>query len=74
MGALAARQDPHGGPGGVEGGEIWTAPDVARYLRISERQVRKLAARGALPAIHLGKNWRFARQVILALGRGELLL
>jgi excisionase family DNA binding protein len=37
---------------------------VARYLRLSEADVYKLACRGILPAFRTGKLWRFHREII----------
>ncbi len=38
---------------------IVTAKEVARYLRISESTVYKLAVNGELPAFKVGDSWRF---------------
>lgn len=38
---------------------LWTVIDVARYLRIQPATVRALTRRGKLPAIKIGKAWRF---------------
>ena len=44
--------------------DIMTVHDVARYLRLSEAKVYKLARQGCLPAIRLGKSWRFRKDLI----------
>lgn len=38
---------------------IGTADDVAPYLKMNRRTVLSLAARGELPAVRIGKLWRF---------------
>ncbi len=43
---------------------IMTVHDVARYLRLSEAKVYKLARQGFLPAIRMGKSWRFSKDLI----------
>jgi excisionase family DNA binding protein len=43
---------------------IMTVHDVARYLRLSEAKVYKLARQGCLPALRLGKSWRFRKDLI----------
>ena len=46
--------------------EIWTAQDVATYLRCSARHVTNLAARGEIQGKRFGTLWRFRRQDIIA--------
>ena len=41
-----------------------TLRDVARYLRINEKQVGRLAQDGELPAQKLPRGWRFSRTAI----------
>jgi excisionase family DNA binding protein len=50
--------------GGVLEIGIMTVHDVARYLRLSEAKVYKLARQGCLPAIRLGRSWRFKKDLI----------
>ncbi len=38
---------------------LWTVTDVAYYLRIKPETVRALTRRGNLPAIKIGKVWRY---------------
>ena len=40
---------------------IWDAADAARYLRVHPRTITRMAKRGEIPAIHLGRLWRFRR-------------
>jgi excisionase family DNA binding protein len=48
----------------------WTADDVAAHLRIRHRSVVKMAVRGEIPALRLGKLYRFDPQKIVALFDG----
>ncbi len=45
-------------------GGIMTVHDIAMYLRLSEAKVYKLAKDGQLPAIRVGKSWRFRKDLI----------
>jgi excisionase family DNA binding protein len=38
---------------------LWTVVDVARYLRLKTETVRGMVRRGELPAIKVGRVWRF---------------
>lgn len=44
--------------------EILTAREVAKYLKLNERTVLKLAGERALPGVKIGGQWRFRRSVI----------
>ena len=48
--------DPHVG--------IMTVHDVAEYLRLSEAKVYKMANEGRVPALRMGKTWRFKKELI----------
>ena len=41
-----------------------TTSEVANILRVSDRTVQLLADKGELPAVRVGKRWRFTREVI----------
>lgn len=45
-------------------GSIMTVHDIAMYLRLSEAKVYKLAKDGQLPALRVGKSWRFRKDLI----------
>ena len=45
-------------------GCIMTVHDIATYLRLSEAKVYKLAKDGQLPALRVGKSWRFRKDLI----------
>ncbi len=44
--------------------EIMTVQEVAQYLRLAEATVYKLAQAGEIPAVKVGRAWRFKRQLI----------
>ena len=43
---------------------IMNVHDVARYLRLSEAKVYRLAKEGCVPSFRLGKSWRFRKDLI----------
>lgn len=40
---------------------LWTPIDAATYLGLHEKTTIKMARAGQLPALRLGKHWRFRR-------------
>ncbi len=40
-------------------GALWTVNEVAAYLRVQPATVRALARRGEIPAVKIGRVWRF---------------
>lgn len=44
--------------------EVMTIRDVAQYLRISEAKVYELARSGTIPALRIGKSWRFQKDLL----------
>ncbi len=40
---------------------IWDSAEAARYLRIHPRTLTRMAKRHEIPAIHLGRLWRFRK-------------
>jgi excisionase family DNA binding protein len=40
---------------------IWNSDQAARYLRISPRTLTRMARRGEIPSIQIGRLWRFRR-------------
>lgn len=44
--------------------ELLTAKEVAQRLRMSHAHILKMARAGELPAIRVGKAWRFRADVI----------
>jgi hypothetical protein len=51
--------DANGASPSAERPALWSVCDVAGHLKISEAQVRNLAAAGALPAQKVGTSWIF---------------
>jgi excisionase family DNA binding protein len=47
-----------------DNGTLMTVREVAAYLRISEATVYKWAKGKKIPAIRLGRNWRFQKLVV----------
>ncbi len=43
---------------------LWTVEDVADYLKLQPETIRNMARKGELPAIKIGKVWRFQRKAI----------
>lgn len=46
--------------------EVLTLAEAAALLRVDEKAVRDLAARGGIPGRRLGREWRFSRRALLA--------
>jgi excisionase family DNA binding protein len=44
--------------------EILTIREVARYLKMNERSIYKLAHQGAIPTVKIGSQWRFRKNLI----------
>jgi excisionase family DNA binding protein len=43
---------------------LWTVEDVAAYLKLQPETIRSMARRGELPAVKIGKVWRFQKHAI----------
>jgi excisionase family DNA binding protein len=43
---------------------VMTVHEVARYLKLSEAKVYQMSRIGTVPAIRLGKTWRFRKDLI----------
>jgi len=50
--------------------EVLTVQEVANYLRIDIRTVYRLAKKGDIPCIKIGRQWRFNRDDIKELVGG----
>jgi excisionase family DNA binding protein len=46
---------------------LWTVEDVATYLRLKQETVRMMARTNKLPALKVGKAWRFRAMEIKAM-------
>jgi excisionase family DNA binding protein len=38
---------------------LWTVDDVANYLRLKQETIRMMARARKIPALKVGKSWRF---------------
>lgn len=45
-------------------GGIMTVHHVAKYLRLSEAKIYRMARTGGLPAFRIGRTWRFNKGTI----------
>ena len=44
--------------------EIMTTKEIAKYLRLHEITICKYAAQGKIPALRVGRVWRFDKERI----------
>lgn len=44
--------------------DIMTIRDVADYLRLSEATIYQMARAGRIPALRMGRTWRFKKENI----------
>jgi len=49
---------------------LWTVDEVAVYLRMKPETIRAMARRGELPAVKVGKFWRFKCSALKELVQG----
>lgn len=52
--------------------EILTLKEVAEYLKLAEKTAYRLAAEGKLPGFKVGGSWRFRRDEVEKLTKGEI--
>jgi excisionase family DNA binding protein len=50
--------------GPAPGNEILTLEEVADYLRLTPQTIYKWAQERRIPAVKLGKEWRFRRSIL----------
>lgn len=50
---------------------LWTAEDVAAFLRVSLSMVYKLRRQGSLPAVRVGALFRFQPDTVRAFARND---
>ena len=55
---------PQRGPASAPGNEILTLEEVAEYLRLTPQTIYKWAQERRIPAVKLGKEWRFRRSIL----------
>lgn len=44
--------------------EIMTTREIAKYLKLHEITICKYAAEGKIPAVRIGRVWRFDKETI----------
>ena len=44
--------------------EVMTTRELARYLKLHEITICKLAAQGEIPGVRIGRVWRFDKELI----------
>ena len=44
--------------------DVMNVHEVARYLRLSEAKIYRMAKQGAIPAFRAGRAWRFRMDLI----------
>ena len=52
-------------------GNIVTAQDLRKFLKLSKQTIYKLALEGELPGFKIGDSWRFDMEEILKLFQGS---
>ena len=43
---------------------LMTVEEVAKYLQLNTQTVSRMAARGELPAVKIGRHWRFRKETL----------
>jgi len=56
----------------MDGDKMMTSIEVAEYLRLDIQTVSRMAARGDLPAVKIGREWRFKKEYLDATINEEL--
>ena len=44
--------------------ELMTVEELSRYLRVTKRTIYRLIDKGAVPAVKVGRKWRFDREAV----------
>jgi excisionase family DNA binding protein len=44
--------------------EIMTVNELAEYLKVTPSTIYRLAKAGEIPAVRVGRSWRFKRELI----------
>lgn len=52
--------------------EILTLKEVAQYLKLAEKTAYRLASEGKLPGFKVGGSWRFRKDEVEKLTKGEM--
>ena len=51
--------------------DIFTIKEVAEYLKLTQKTAYRLAAEGKIPGFKVGGSWRFRRDEIEKMTKGE---
>jgi PTS system nitrogen regulatory IIA component len=60
----AKRMPRERGEGPAERDEIMTLSEIARYLKVSEKTILRMAKEGDIPGAKVSSQWRFVRAVV----------
>lgn len=52
--------------------EIMTIKELSEYLKLNEKTAYRLASEGKLPGFKVGGSWRFRRDEIEKLTKGQI--
>lgn len=52
---------------------VFTLEEAAKYLKVHEQTVYKMARDGSLPGWKVGRSWRFHKEIVDRLLKGEKL-
>jgi excisionase family DNA binding protein len=44
--------------------QFMTVEEVAKYLQLHPQTIARMAQRGELPAVKIGRHWRFRKDVL----------
>jgi excisionase family DNA binding protein len=44
--------------------QLMTVDEVADYLQLNRQTISRMAQRGELPAVKIGRHWRFRRETL----------
>jgi excisionase family DNA binding protein len=51
---------------------VFTLEEASKYLRVHEQTIYKMARSGKLPGMKIGRSWRFHKDILDAMLKGEL--
>lgn len=64
------RQNGGMSDGKCQDGDVYlTTQEAAAFLKVSEQVLRRFVRTGEIPAVQVGRDWRYLRSELIALGR-----
>jgi excisionase family DNA binding protein len=51
--------------------EVFTLEEAAKYLKVHQQTIYKMARAGKLPGMKIGRSWRFHKDILDAMLKGE---